>query len=195
MYVHKYRNRSFARSRDCWQTERARDAGTSWNTKPVSTDLVRMLPYWCKAGPHEAYFTTPSVSRYTHVSLRVHSLYVLNATRIIGSPFVSNLDIKSALRFSSVQFHWFLPGMSDKSFIMLVINFRYNIHRYGTRIDQSILLQYDKKIKEAMTNFFSFLFIYFICKCCCANQWGLLYIYKKFEHRRMQTMHARIYKI
>lgn len=37
----------FARSGDRRKTERARDAGTSWNAKPVSIDLARMLPYWC----------------------------------------------------------------------------------------------------------------------------------------------------
>lgn len=37
----------FARSGDGWKTERAGDAATSWNAKPVSIDLARMLPYWC----------------------------------------------------------------------------------------------------------------------------------------------------
>lgn len=105
--------------------ERARDAGTSWNTKPVSIDLARMLPYWCiRLAPTKLILRYRLANRHTHVSLRVRALYVLNATRIIGSPFVSNLDIKSALRFPGVRFHVSLRGMLDKSFVMFVINLR-----------------------------------------------------------------------
>ena len=121
-----YRHNHFARSGDRWNSERRGNELKYKTSKHWPGQNVALLVH--KAGPHEAYFTIPpceqirvyfflsfflSLSLSLSLSSRVlYHIRVLNATRIIGSPFVNNLDIKSALRFTiGVWFHqWCIPG-------------------------------------------------------------------------------------